>query len=126
MRLLILLIFMATALTSCSPVAQNMNKGTPKPLPDGTVLLVRQGTIYGAIVLDKQQATPEQVSFTWYYRNDGHSLLDTRDPHVSSGQGTSQGSGIPEMNFGTFVVPWSIAGTGLGYVYYDRLPSERA
>ncbi|KAB8141194.1 hypothetical protein F8S13_20560 [Chloroflexia bacterium SDU3-3] len=125
-RLFILFAFAAATLVGCSPIVQNVSQGTPKPLPDGTVLLLRQGTTYGAIVLDRQQEIPEQVSFTWYYRNDGGSILDPNDPKVTTGQALSRGPSIPEMRFGTFVVPWSIAATGLGYVYYDRLTSAPA
>ena len=57
-------------LSSCSFATQNMSSGVPQQLPDGTVLLLRKNHIYGAIILDRQLEIPEQVDFTWYYRED--------------------------------------------------------
>lgn len=107
-------------------VTRNMSRGTPRPLADGTVLLLRQGNAYGALVLDRQRERPEQVSFTWLYREDGGSVLDANDPNVHSGQDTSNQASIPEMRFGPFVVPWSVAADGSGYIYYSRLAHDPA
>lgn len=102
---------------------ENMSRGIPTALPDGTILLLRQGAVYGAIILDQQRERPEQVAFTWAYRDDGGSSLDPGDPSVKTGHALSTGSGH-EMRFGPFKILWSIAGDGSGYVYYSRLASE--
>jgi hypothetical protein len=123
-RALIWLCAILLLLSGCSAATQNMSQAIPQPLPDGTVLLLRKKHAFGAIILDRQREFPQQVDFTWYYRDDGGSILDPHEPNVLTGQGHSRGSGMPEIRFGSFAVGWSVAATGLGYVYYERLAND--
>ncbi len=89
---------------SCSP---------PKPVPDGTVVLVKEDGKYGAFVLRNQTSSPEHAEYDWWYQADGTGILDTNSPTVTTGHGST-----PKIRFGSFLLGWSAHATGSGWLYY--------
>lgn len=87
------------------------------PVSDGTIVLLRQGSTYGAFFMTNQTSSPELMDYRWFLRSDGKTTFNPSDPAVTGGVVT----GARSVSFGPFKVDWSTAGHGGGYVYY---PSE--
>lgn len=98
---------------------EGINSGIHDPVPNGVVVLVRLGPNYGAFVLDSQHMKPEEAHYTWCFRSDGNAMLDLSDPSIS--RGTGRGANI---SFGPFMIHWSIATKGKGWLYYPHAPGE--
>lgn len=89
----------------------------PAPIPDGHIVLVKEGKTYGAFILNNQQMDPETTDFTWYLRSDGKGTFYTDDEAVSRGSASNAKNTI---NFETFQVEWSVRTNGSGYIYYPN------
>ena len=96
-----------------------IHMAVPNPIPDGVVVLVRQGGQYGAFILENQESEPETTDYRWYFRPFGKGPIRPDDPSVQSGTGT----GSPIV-FGPFRVSWSVSGTGTGSLHYKRGPGD--
>lgn len=88
------------------------------PIPDGNIILVKDGNTYGAFILKNQRMDPETTDFTWYLRSDGKGSLDPADKAVSSG---SVSKTKQLIEFGSFQVEWSVSTNGSGYIYYPNV-----
>jgi hypothetical protein len=112
---ILLALFLASAAAGCKP----RSNAHPTPVPDGTVVLFRRGTEYGAAILQNQTMSPETIGYRWFLRKDGRGIFDTNAVGVTSGTVTNA-TGI---QFGNFSAQWSINRDGWGWFYY---PQERA
>lgn len=94
-----------------------------RPIPDGFVVLVRKGDVFGCFVPIEQGVKGESLKYKWYYRTDGSGVLDPNSPAVESGEsfvGPYQTGGESlYVTFGPFSVSWSGHGQGWGFLYYD-------
>ena len=100
------------------------NKGqsaaNESPVPDGCIVLVREGTHRGAFILTNQRMTPETTDLQWYSRSDGGGTFLATDPSVASGKN----NGVTRVTFSSFDIGWSTNGNGKGWVYFSVLPTE--
>ncbi len=88
------------------------------PVVDGQLILVKRSNEVGGFILRNQSASPEQMEYTWYYRNDGSGRLDAANSAVISGTIT----GATRVVFASFSVPWSMHSESTGWVYYSAQP----
>jgi len=113
---------------------KGISSAHPSPVPDGTVVLVKRGGAYGALVLEGQTTTriegqtvtPEGTMFRWWFRTDGDGHLDAGPPWVKSGAGGFDAKSNPgtELVFGPFTVRWSANMDGWGWIYYAVAPGK--
>jgi hypothetical protein len=100
-----------------------MSSAIQPPVSDGDIVLVQKGRAIAAVVLTKQTASPEQVSYRWYYRTDGGGTFRANEAgKYRSGHATDADG----FRFGPFAVPWSVHTDGSGYLYYTRHPGSLA
>jgi hypothetical protein len=85
-----------------------------RPVADGSIVILKQGSTVGAFILENQTQSPELTDYRWFLRSDGKTTFDPKDSAVLTGVVRS----ASDIKFGPFKVEWSTAGNGLGYVYY--------
>jgi hypothetical protein len=95
-----------------------------RPIPDGFVILVRRGNLFGCFIPRKQHQRGESLEYDWYYRTDGLGRFDTDQSSVKHGHSFAgpykPGSGqLVTIKFGPFAVEWSGHGPDWGFLYYD-------
>ncbi|WP_425395752.1 hypothetical protein [Aeoliella sp.] len=94
-----------------------------RPIPDGFVVLVRKGDVFGCFVPLEQGVKGESLKYKWYYRTDGSGVLDPSSSAVETGEsfvGPYQTGGESlKVAFGPFSMGWSGHEQGWGYLYYD-------
>lgn len=92
-----------------------LSSAHPVSLPDGTVVLVKDATGYGAFVLRNQwPANGETVDYEWFFRTNGTGRFSPGEDGLQQGVVTNaQG-----IRFGPFNVSWSGSTRGLGWLYY--------
>jgi hypothetical protein len=99
-------------------VLEEKNSGTfPSALPDGTAVVFADGQMRGLAFLRNQQVSPESLDFDWFLRRDG--LIDFSPGDKAVESGTTKGA--KSIAFGPFEAKWSVATTGLGYLYLSGL-----
>ncbi len=92
-----------------------------KLVRDGDIVLLKQGEVYGAFILHDQQPTSTQIEYDWYYRTDGNGTFGSEDSDFFYA-----GKGVPDrIRFGPFVIGYSQASAGKGFIYYSRFPGGR-
>jgi len=102
-------LFALFVFTGCHP------KSTPAvSISEGTIVLLKSGITNAAFLVTKQSMSPEVLDYTWFFRCDGKSTFDAKDPACVTGVVTNA-KGIA---FGPFDIQWSTAGGACGYVYY--------
>jgi hypothetical protein len=102
-------LFALLVITGCK------QKSTPAvPISEGTIVLLRSGISNAAFVVTRQSDFPEVVDYTWFFRRDGKSTFDAKDPACVTGVVTNAKS----IAFGPFHIEWSTGGGSWGYVYY--------
>jgi hypothetical protein len=92
-----------------------------QPVSDGTIVLLREGSTYGAFFMTNQTSRPEMMDYHWFLRSDGKTTFAPKDPAVTNGVVTN----ARFVAFGPFRIEWSTAGDGGGWVYYpgEYLPA---
>jgi hypothetical protein len=119
------------ACTGCERTPGSLPQAYPKPINNGTLVLVRQSNEFGAFILMNQEfvratnpvtgrttGRTERMDYAWFLRKDGKGLLSPTDPAVTSGVVT----GATRIAFGGFLIGWSGSGRGTGWVYYAETP----
>lgn len=93
----------------------------PSSVSDGVVVLVRHAGVYGAFILTQQQSKPVQARYQWWYRTDGHGRFDESTNVLTGILDTGiRENGMPvAIEFGPFVVPWSLSAPGMGWIYFN-------
>lgn len=107
------------------------SSATPS-VPDGRVVLVKKGAVFGALILRNQCMTDqEKGEYEWYYRTDGKGTFSRKERNsFRHGFGKVSGRDAPgphneSITFGPFVVGWSGHMEGAGWLYYGRFPNEK-
>lgn len=94
-----------------------------RPIPDGFVVLVRQGDVFGCFIPLEQGFKGESLKYKWYYRTDGSGVLDPSYAAVESGESFAgpyrTGGDSVQVAFGPFSMNWSGNDPGWGFLYYD-------
>jgi len=103
-------------LPGCSGCRNGLTSAHPTAVPDSVVVLVRDGTGFGAFVPLNQQLNPESVDYAWFFRTSS-GVFSTNDPEVQFG---IRRGATNEIRFARFAVPWSGCATGYGWLYYPR------
>jgi hypothetical protein len=88
---------------------------------DGRLVLLRKGTVYGAVVLQNQNTAPETASYTWVLMPAGVGSIDPSAKDAKTGKGETgvmNGREQP-IAFGPFKIYWSGGGKGNGWIYYN-------
>ena len=68
-------LFALLVFTGCHP------KSTPAvSISEGTIVLLKSGITNAAFVVTKQSMFPEVLDYTWFFRCDGKSTFDAKDP----------------------------------------------
>jgi hypothetical protein len=94
-----------------------LSSAHPVSLRDGTVVLVRDGSGYGAFVLRNQwPASGETVDYEWFFRTSRSGSFNTNDAGVTHGVVTN----ATRITFASFNVSWSGSTKGFGWLYYPR------
>lgn len=119
---------MITALvitSSCQKVTRSHHVGQSRahkdPIPNGQIVLVRQGGHRGAFILFNQTVTPETTDYKWYTRSDGEGVFNTSDPAVTFGVEKE----AVKVNLSFCSVEWSANNLGMGWIYYSLFPSDK-
>ncbi len=103
----------------------------PQRIVNGQVILVKKGNEYGAFQFTKQHSNPEEGFFKWWYLKSGSTIIDPENKGILSGESktSTKSSKSYYVDFGPFNVPWSIASTGKGWIYYsmslEQIPDMR-
>jgi hypothetical protein len=103
------------------------SKAYESPVPDGCIVLVRQGSNRGAFILSNQRTGSETADVQWFSRSDGGGRLVPTDPSVATGTAkvvTRKANGTKEIIFTHFAIEWGIATDGEGWVYFSVLPND--
>ena len=94
-----------------------------RPIPDGFVVLVRQGNTFGCFIPDEQGQKGESLKYAWWYREDGSGRFDAGEPSVQPGEAFAgpyvSGGDLVRVEFGPFSIKWSGHETGWGFLYYE-------
>lgn len=121
------IIYQSPTSLACTHVWEaGVSSAHPSALPDGTLVLVKQGDVYGAFILRKQRRSPAKVVYQWWYRDDGRGDLDDGSAAVVSGEDVCDLEENPSatISFGPFRVEWSENKFGRGFIYYKYKPGE--
>lgn len=123
------LVLLMALLPGCKGCNRGLTSGHEKPLPNGSVILLRGTNGYGAVILRNQRMfnrvlqTPEEtLEYEWFFRPDGKGPFATNDPQVLHGIVTKPTG--PRWSkliaFQEFSVEWSGNTDGLGWIYYPH------
>lgn len=123
-----LLLISSIVLTGCDRFMHiHQSKAYESPVPDGVIILVRQGAKRGAFILSNQRTTPETADVQWFSRSDAGGKLVPTDPSVATGKAkvaTRKANGAKEIIFPGFAIEWGIHSDGEGWVYFSVLPTD--
>lgn len=119
------------ALTSCHrsvapradprtlPQSSQRLRGFPTPVPDGSLVLLKNGNNILLVMVDHQSFTPEACDFTWYARKDGQvPWVPDDNSALQSGTETGHAKSVLELSVIGFDLQWSGNRQGFGYIYY--------
>jgi len=115
-----LLLIAAFGQISCDRLHNGQSSAYESPVPDGCIVLVREGSRRGAFILTNQHTTPETTDVHWYARTDAGGSFVPPDPSIATGKSV----GVAKVSFPGFTVDWSIAEDGKGWVYFSVLPTD--
>jgi hypothetical protein len=110
----------AAGLMGCDRLHKGQSAANESPVPDGCIVLVREGSHRGAFILSNQRTTPETTDVQWFARSDAGGKLVPTDPSVATGKA----NGVKEVSFPCFAIDWSINTNGKGWVYFSVLSTD--
>jgi hypothetical protein len=87
-----------------------------RSVPDGAVVQVSDGSVYGAFRLYGQSTSPEQASYSFRWV-DAQGKLHSGEGVARRSSGPGGGQHSPYVIFGPFSLEWSMSGAGSGWIY---------
>lgn len=100
-----------------------VHSGRAIRLPTGFILLIKCNGKFGALkAIDQsfKQRRGAFIKYYWWYQPKNSGIFTTPEVQSGFGEADESGKGSSLMKIGPITLPWSAAGEGMGWVYFEN------